>query len=278
MPITLFCPGCRTRITLGDDRAGTAVACPKCATAISVPLPPSALDSGPDLHLPDAPEVPAPVPPKVRFKCPACHKVYKANGADVGKKMVCKGCGAVVIIPDAPVPKPLHGVPLPATGDVEPEEDRPEASDPAADAALPWAADDPTPPLPSPLPPALPKLPPPVVIDYTPAPAPIPGPDPGYRPRRRRKTRKARGRMAWALFLLLPLVGSTWVGVRWWRNHAIAGGTNPTLGLSLFGPDLPPDVLAWLHSTYPGYRVVAVEYLAIRGIRETITSPKRCPT
>ena len=36
--ITLLCPGCKTRLTLGDDRAGTTLPCPKCGTAISAPV------------------------------------------------------------------------------------------------------------------------------------------------------------------------------------------------------------------------------------------------
>ena len=37
MAIVVFCPGCRVRLTLGDDRAGTTFGCPKCKTPISLP-------------------------------------------------------------------------------------------------------------------------------------------------------------------------------------------------------------------------------------------------
>jgi hypothetical protein len=35
---TLICPVCKSQLTIGDDRAGTKRACPKCATAISLPV------------------------------------------------------------------------------------------------------------------------------------------------------------------------------------------------------------------------------------------------
>ena len=38
MTITLHCPGCTTRLTFGNDRAGTSFSCPRCTSAIHVPL------------------------------------------------------------------------------------------------------------------------------------------------------------------------------------------------------------------------------------------------
>jgi hypothetical protein len=38
MSITLICPGCKTRLSVGEDRAGTTFDCPKCFTRISVPV------------------------------------------------------------------------------------------------------------------------------------------------------------------------------------------------------------------------------------------------
>lgn len=61
MPITILCPGCKTRLTLDDYRAGTTFGCPKCATAINVPI---VVESPPTpLPPPPAPPVPRPLPP-----------------------------------------------------------------------------------------------------------------------------------------------------------------------------------------------------------------------
>jgi Trypsin-like peptidase domain len=40
MPITILCPGCSTRLTVGADRAGERIECPRCDRSID--LPPSA--------------------------------------------------------------------------------------------------------------------------------------------------------------------------------------------------------------------------------------------
>lgn len=64
MPIVLLCPGCMTRLTLRDDRAGTTVDCPQCETAITVPIllsspptapPPQEVDYDDDLLPPSVP-------------------------------------------------------------------------------------------------------------------------------------------------------------------------------------------------------------------------------
>ncbi len=41
MPFDIVCPDCTKRLTLGDDRGGTVVWCPRCATAISIPACPA---------------------------------------------------------------------------------------------------------------------------------------------------------------------------------------------------------------------------------------------
>jgi hypothetical protein len=38
MAIIIVCPGCKTRLTLGDDRAGETFECPKCPEMITVPI------------------------------------------------------------------------------------------------------------------------------------------------------------------------------------------------------------------------------------------------
>ena len=41
MSLTIVCPVCATRLTVGDDRAGATFECPRCDAAISIPLPAS---------------------------------------------------------------------------------------------------------------------------------------------------------------------------------------------------------------------------------------------
>lgn len=49
MAIIILCPDCKTRLTLGDDRAGETFECPRCDTAITIPMPLPAImiESGP---------------------------------------------------------------------------------------------------------------------------------------------------------------------------------------------------------------------------------------
>lgn len=49
----------------------------------------------------------------IRFACPVCKKTYKSTDNDGGKKMVCKQCKTTVLIPYAPAPNPMPGIPLP---------------------------------------------------------------------------------------------------------------------------------------------------------------------
>jgi hypothetical protein len=37
MPITIHCSSCKTRLTLGDDRAGATITCPRCNTPLTAP-------------------------------------------------------------------------------------------------------------------------------------------------------------------------------------------------------------------------------------------------
>jgi hypothetical protein len=38
MPLVVICPSCKTRLTLGDARAGTSFECPRCDVMIAVPV------------------------------------------------------------------------------------------------------------------------------------------------------------------------------------------------------------------------------------------------
>lgn len=53
MAITVVCPSCTTRITIGDDRSGTTFNCPRCSAAINVPV---------ILSTASAPRSPLPIP------------------------------------------------------------------------------------------------------------------------------------------------------------------------------------------------------------------------
>ncbi len=96
MPIVLLCPGCKTRLTVGDDRAGTTFGCPRCATPISVPVVESA----------------TPPVPMIRFPCPDCGKKLKAPDGAAGRSGRCS-CGASFVVPvpeveTCPTPTPAR--------------------------------------------------------------------------------------------------------------------------------------------------------------------------
>ena len=65
MPLALLCPGCKTRLTVGDDRAGTSFVCPRCTPSISVPVVAKAPPSAPP-PLPPRAKPPTPAPPPER--------------------------------------------------------------------------------------------------------------------------------------------------------------------------------------------------------------------
>jgi DNA-directed RNA polymerase subunit RPC12/RpoP len=94
MPIVVHCPECRVRLTLGDDRAGHLVDCPKCSEAVRVP----AAVAEPD---------------PVRFACPACGKTYHTTAGNSGRTVACVQCRAAVVVPKARPPRAVAGIPLP---------------------------------------------------------------------------------------------------------------------------------------------------------------------
>jgi hypothetical protein len=59
MPIIIFCPACKVRLRMGDDRAGESIECPRCDGVIAVPvvLPPPA-PPAPPKSVPDEDEKP----------------------------------------------------------------------------------------------------------------------------------------------------------------------------------------------------------------------------
>jgi hypothetical protein len=58
----------------------------------------------------------------IRFTCPACRKVYKAGDDLAGRKMACKQCAAILLVPEPVVQEVLYGVSLPPDDVVEPAE------------------------------------------------------------------------------------------------------------------------------------------------------------
>ena len=115
MPITLICPGCQTRLTVGDDRAGTTFRCMLCATAISVPVV--------------EPDEPA---SQIRFACPDCGKRLKAPADAIGRPGRCS-CGASFVVPGAgteprsePTPAPQPAIPSCEVADEPEPDDEPE--------------------------------------------------------------------------------------------------------------------------------------------------------
>jgi hypothetical protein len=57
MSLVIFCPSCKTRLTLGDDRAGQEIECPSCDQSIRLPA-----------LLPPPPPPSAPPPPPARSR------------------------------------------------------------------------------------------------------------------------------------------------------------------------------------------------------------------
>lgn len=84
----ITCSDCGTGFTVTDDRAGSFIDCPYCGRPRLIPRRP-----------PPSPPPSDSAPPKIRFRCPGCHKVYKANASDAGRKVSCKTCSAVLSIP-----------------------------------------------------------------------------------------------------------------------------------------------------------------------------------
>lgn len=76
MPIALLCPSCKVRLTLGDDRAGHTINCPRCSAGITVPLPTSSPHPPPRPPVPPPPPARsshAPPPPPARYPPPAAY-------------------------------------------------------------------------------------------------------------------------------------------------------------------------------------------------------------
>lgn len=80
MAIILRCPGCSTRLTIDDDRAGTVFDCPNCDSAINVPLPATPIPATP---VPDSADS-SPTPTKF---CHECGKSIRKKAA------ICPECG-----------------------------------------------------------------------------------------------------------------------------------------------------------------------------------------
>lgn len=87
MPLSVLCPGCLIRLTVGEDHAGTSFACPKCGIAISVPivmapvLTPVSVDYDSDL-LPPSPAPAAPRPPTAPAPEPPAPRHDGGEGED----------------------------------------------------------------------------------------------------------------------------------------------------------------------------------------------------
>lgn len=119
MAIVVVCAKCTIRLTLGDDRAGTAMICPRCAATFTVPqAAPQPRPTRPPLPPPaSSPAVPPPPPPArtsrpIVFACPspACRKQYTvpASRADQVTTCVNPGCGTRIRIPN-PKQQPITG-------------------------------------------------------------------------------------------------------------------------------------------------------------------------
>jgi ribosomal protein L37E len=87
MAIVVLCPHCRTRLTLGDDRAGETFDCPRCGKAITVPL----VVSPPPPPRPAPPPLPPAAPPVPSEDAPG-------HGGDWSETALGVGCLVLIAI------------------------------------------------------------------------------------------------------------------------------------------------------------------------------------
>ncbi len=85
----------------------------------------------------------------IRFACPKCDKVYRAEPDQVGRQTVCKQCGAVVVVPQAGTPEPAEPPPTesPRPAQAESLDFRPPAADQDDDVPIRSRRKTKTPPL-----------------------------------------------------------------------------------------------------------------------------------
>lgn len=125
MSIEFKCSGCGKAMTARDEMAGKKMRCKSCSAITAVPaappapkppqaspatLPVASLLSPPPPSEATAPDRPKPalvLPVKpladvtINFKCSGCSRPMSVRGDLGGKKIRCKGCGAVTSVPPA---------------------------------------------------------------------------------------------------------------------------------------------------------------------------------
>lgn len=97
------CAACQAGFRVPSSAIGKRGRCPKCGEVfVLTPAPSSAA----------SPSRPAQAGDRVRFPCPQCAASLKVSAQAVGRRVRCKGCGAVVTVPggDAPAP-PITSLP-----------------------------------------------------------------------------------------------------------------------------------------------------------------------
>jgi DNA-directed RNA polymerase subunit RPC12/RpoP len=104
MAFVVICPGCAIRLTLGDDRAGTTLACPNCESSITVPTTPAQL-----AHATALPPVKKQSKPAIEFLCPACRARMRISHRKAAAEIRCPKCDQRVIVPTPP-DRPLEGI------------------------------------------------------------------------------------------------------------------------------------------------------------------------
>ena len=107
MAFVIICPGCATRLTLGDDRAGTTLACPNCESFIQVPTVQA--KQRPLVSATSLPPVKKQSRTPIEFLCPACRARLRISQRKAATEIRCPKCNRRVIVPTPP-DRPLEGI------------------------------------------------------------------------------------------------------------------------------------------------------------------------
>lgn len=123
MAIVIHCPACRTKLTVGDDRAGETFECPRCDEIVKIPRsapPPSPARSRysprPPARVNDKEDEETDIRPRIDFPgafvwwqrrspgrtfpfhCPDCGTTVKLRQRVTQTKRTCPGCGFQITV------------------------------------------------------------------------------------------------------------------------------------------------------------------------------------
>ena len=129
MPIVFKCPKCQSKLTAGDDKAGSKFPCPKCNQRLQVPTPPpppppppqptektmlGEMEIPPELKTVLGEMEPVLQTPRIEVLCPKCRMTFYALAGPPGSQEPCPLCGVNVPIPPPPQVAPAPPSPQPS--------------------------------------------------------------------------------------------------------------------------------------------------------------------